>query len=123
MSDPAEVTKFRAALDAAAPYQNNGDPAGAVVDICADWPVPPTLLPHRLQITGLPKTLVVSTTGDPATPYADGVELAKEIGGTLLTAKAVRHTSYLLSGDTCVDTIGTAYLISLALPAAGTSCS
>ena len=83
------------------------------VDICADWPVPPTLLPHRLDITGLPKTLVVSTTGDPATPYQDGVELAKEVGGTLLTVNAVRHTSYLLAGDTCVDKIGTAYLVSL----------
>ncbi len=123
MSDPEEVTKFNAALAAAAPYEASGDPAGAVVDICADWPVPPTTLPHRLAITGLPKTLVISTTGDPATPYADGVELAKEIGGTLLTAQAVRHTSYLLNGDSCVDKIGTAYLVSLTLPATGATCS
>ncbi len=123
MSNPAEVTKFNAAYAAAAPFEASGDPPGAVVDICADWPVPPTLLPHRLNITGLPRTLVISTTGDPATPYADGVELAKEIGGTLLTAKAVRHTSYLLNGDSCVDKIGTAYLVSLTLPATGATCA
>jgi hypothetical protein len=123
MSDPQEVTKFNAAVTAAAPFAATGDPAGAVVDTCADWPVPPTLLPHRLHISDLPKTLVISTTGDPATPYAEGVELAKEIGGTLLTVDAVRHASYLTNGDTCVDRIGTAYLLSLTLPAAGTTCN
>ena len=123
MSDPAEVTKFNTAYAAAGPYAATGDPAGAIVDICADWPVPPTLLPHRLHITGLPKTLVISTTGDPATPYANGVELAKEIGGQLLTVNAVRHTSYLTDGDTCVDKLGTAYLESLTLPAAGATCN
>jgi len=122
MSDPQEVTKFNAAVTAAAPFAASGDPAGAMVDTCADWPVPPTLLPHRLHISGLPKTLVISTTGDPATPYAEGVELAKEIGGTLLTVNAVRHASYLTNGDSCVDKIGTGYLLSLTLPAAGTTC-
>ena len=121
-SDPAVITKLNAALAAAAPFLASGDPAGALADLCSVWPVPPTLFLHRLQITGLPKTLVISTTGDPATPYADGVELASEIGATLLTVKAVRHTSYLNSGDQCTNDIGTAYLITLALPAAGTTC-
>ena len=122
MTDPAAVTKFNAQYAAAGPFAATGDPAGAVLDICALWPVPPTLQPHQLKITGLPKTLVISTTGDPATPYADGVELAKEIGATLLTVKAVRHTSYLTNDDQCTDDIGTAYLTTLAQPAAGTTC-
>ncbi len=122
MTDPAQVTKFNADYAAAGQYGATGDPAGAVMDICAYWPVQPTLLPHRLTITGLPKTLVISTTGDPATPYENGVELAKEIGATLLTVKGVRHTAFLTNGITCVDSIGTAYLESLTLPSAGTTC-
>ena len=122
LTDPGQITKLEATLDAAAPYMASGDPAGALLDPCAVWPVPPTLLPHKLHITGLPKTLVVSTTGDPATPYADGVELAKEIGASLLTVKAVRHTSFL-NNDQCTNEIGTAYLLTLALPAAGATCS
>ncbi len=122
LTDPAQITALNGQLAAAAPYMATGDPAGAAADLCSVWPVPPTSLPHVLKITGLPTTLVVSTTGDPATPYADGVELAKEIGARLLTVKAVRHTSYLNSGDTCTDQIGTAYLLTLALPPAGTTC-
>ena len=120
-TDPGQIVKLQATLNSVAPYMATGDPAGALLDTCALWPVPPTLLPHQLHITGLPKTLVVSTTGDPATPYADGVELAKEIGASLLTVKAVRHTSFL-NDDQCTNEIGTAYLLTLALPAAGATC-
>lgn len=120
-TDPAKIIALQSTLAAAAPYLATGDQAGALVDPCAVWPVPPTLLPHKLKITGLPKTLVVSTTGDPATPYADGVELAKELGASLLTVKAVRHTSYL-GTDQCANQIGTAYLLTLGLPAAGATC-
>jgi len=123
MSDPAEVTKFNAAAAAAGAFASSGDPAGAILDICALWPVPPTSLPHKLKIAGLPKMLVISTTGDPATPYQDGVNLAQQIGATLLTVQGVRHTSYLTNGLSCVDTIGNAYLESLTLPADGTKCS
>ena len=108
MSDPADVTKFNAALRPPPPLlRTPAIPPARPPTSARIWPVAPTLLPHRLHITGLPKTLVISTTGDPATPYANGVELAKEIGAQLLTANAVRHTSYLTSGDTCVDKIGT----------------
>lgn len=122
-TDPAEVTKFNAAVAAAGPFGATGDPAGAIFDICALWPVPPTTLPHTLHISGLPKTLVVSTTGDPATPYQDGVDLAQQINATLLTVKGVRHTSYLSNGLSCVDDIGNAYLESLTLPTAAPTCS
>ncbi len=122
ITDPAQATAHQAEIAAAAPFLATGDPPGAVLDTCALWPVPPTLRPHVLKISGLPKTLVISTTGDPATPYANGVELAREIGATLLTVRGVRHTSYLSSGVGCVDNIGNAYLLTLALPKAGTVC-
>jgi len=123
MTDPADVIKLNAAAAAAAPFQDSGDPAADVPDICAVWPVPPTLGPHRLQVPGLPAVLVVSTTGDPATPYVNGVDLAKQLGARLLTFEGTRHTAFLLGGSSCVDDAGNSYLIDLRLPADGARCS
>ncbi len=122
LTDPAAVTKFNADYAAAAPYSDSGDPAGDRKDICAFWPVPPTMQPHRPDVTGLPQVLVISTTGDPATPYQAGVDLAKDLGAVLLTVEGTRHTAFLGAGIECVDRIGNDYLINLNLPPEGTIC-
>ena len=122
VTDPAAVTKFNADYAAAAPFSDSGDPARAIQDICAFWPVPPTMQPHQPDVTGLPQVLVISTTGDPATPYQAGVDLAKDLGAVLLTVEGTRHTAYLGAGISCVDSIGNDYLINLNLPPEGTTC-
>ena len=66
--------------------------------------------------------LVVSTTGDPATPYQSGVDLANALHGGLLTFEGTQHTAFL-QGNQCVDDAGSKYLIDLTLPASGTRCS
>ena len=68
--------------------------------------------------TGLPPILVVSTTNDPATPYQAGVDLAKQLGGTLLTFDGTQHT-VVFQGDTCVDDIAAKYLVDVVGAAAG----
>ncbi|MEO9010288.1 MAG: alpha/beta hydrolase [Nakamurella sp.] len=123
ITDAATTTELNRKLIKAAPFQDNGQPAAAVFDTCAFWPVPPTLLPHTPHPTGLTPVLVVSTTGDPATPYQSGVDLAKDLKGRLLTVEGTRHTGYMLSGLQCVDTIGDKYLITLTLPDNGAKCS
>ena len=123
LTDPAVVTKFNADYAAAAPFQARGDPPGAVNDICAYWPVPPTMQPHVANAPGLPQVLVISTTGDPATPYQQGVDLAKDLNAVLLTVEGTSHTAYLGAGNSCVDDIVNTYLITLELPAEGTTCS
>jgi TAP-like protein len=65
---------------------------------------------------------VISTTGDPATPYNDGVALAKELDASLISVQGSRHTAYLSAGIDCVDEAGTDYLVNLTLPADGLSC-
>ncbi|PSL54480.1 alpha/beta hydrolase family protein [Saccharothrix carnea] len=106
---------------AAAPFLDDGQPPGAALDACAFWPVPPSVQEHK-PVSGLPPVLVISTTGDPATPYEAGVSLAKELGGGLLTFEGNQHTVYF-HGNDCVDEAGHAYLISLELPREGTRCS
>ena len=90
--------------------------------MCAFWPVPPTTQAHTPQVAGLVPTVVVSTTGDPATPYQAGVDLARQLGGRLLTFEGTQHTASL-HGDRCIDNAVTAYLVDGTLPAEGTRCA
>jgi hypothetical protein len=63
----------------------------------------------------------VSTTGDPATPYQDGVDLAEELRGGLLTAEGTQHTA-AFGSSTCIDDAVSRYLVDLELPDEGTTC-
>lgn len=69
-----------------------------------------------------PTALVVATTGDPATPYAQGAALVRELGrARLLTMRGDGHTAY--GGESrCVDRAVNAYVNRLVLPAPGLSC-
>lgn len=75
-----------------------------------------------MEVDGLPPVLVVSTTGDPATPYEAGVELARRLRGRLLSYQGNRHT-VTLQGVKCVDDVVSSYLVRLALPKRSTLCS
>lgn len=89
---------------------------------CATWPAPPTRTPAPASDPGAPPILVVGTTGDPVTPYAWAVALARELsGGVLLTWRGQSHVAYYYSA--CVRAIDQAYLVAGTLPAPGTVCS
>jgi pimeloyl-ACP methyl ester carboxylesterase len=121
ITDPAQVAEIDAAVRAAAPFLDDGSGASPARGACAFWPVPPDA-PPVVDPAGLPPVVVVSTTGDPATPYEAGVELARVLGGRLVTAEGNRHTAYL-AGTPCLDGPVTAYLIRPErLPAADLSC-
>jgi pimeloyl-ACP methyl ester carboxylesterase len=121
ITDPAVIADAAARELAAAPYRDTGRGVVAARDKCAFWPVPPTSTPHMPQVAGLPPTVVVSTTGDPATPYQAGVDLARALGGTLLRVEGDQHGA-VLAGSTCVDDAVSAYLVDLAVPATGAAC-
>ena len=105
-----------------APFLSYGEFTGnAPLGTCAFWPVPATTTPHEISVKGLPPLLVVSTTNDPATPYQAGVDLAKQLGGSLLTFDGTQHT-VVFEGNSCVDAIAAKYLLDLAVPPAGARC-
>lgn len=96
-------------------------PAVAVGLSCANWAAPPDPTSPPAA-TGAPPILVVSTTGDPATPYEWGVAVARQLpGAALLTFDGEGHTAYS-SGDRCVDNAVDAYLVQLKVPAPGAAC-
>jgi pimeloyl-ACP methyl ester carboxylesterase len=106
-----------------APFLTYGQFTGhAPKGICAFWPVPPTSEPHRLSAPGAAPILVVSTTHDPATPYQDGVDVAEQLGGTVLTVEGTEHAVLYTEDSPCVDDIATRYLIDLVLPAPDARC-
>ena len=106
-----------------APFLNHGR-AVIVRDLCEHWPVQPTVgYPYAQNIKGLPKTLVVSITRDPATPHSGGISLAKTLGASLLTVEGEQHGVALVDKNACVDNIVADYLINLKTPADGATCT
>lgn len=122
VTDPAVVWEADRLYRRAAPFLDDGHPPSAARDACAFWPVPPTGPPTQEEVEGLPPVLVVSTTGDPATPYQAGGELARQLRGKLLTFEGNRHT-VVLQGVPCVDEVVSDYLVRLVLPKRATLCA
>ncbi len=89
---------------------------------CAFWPVPPVTREGPVSAPGAPPILVVGTTRDPATPYAWAQGLASQLPGRLLTYEGDGHTAYGFGRSKCVDGVVDAYLLTLTLPKAGTTC-
>ena len=122
VTDRAKVVEEDRRLREVAPFMSYGDFTGhAPLSTCAFWPVPPTSTPHAVSAPGLPPVLVVSTTGDPATPYQAGLDLAKQLGGEVLTFNGTQHT-VVFQGEQCVDEYAAQYLIDLTLPQPGATC-
>lgn len=106
---------------AAAPFEASGDPIVPLDSTCSRWPGARTLDPDIAATPELPTVVVISTTGDPATPYAAGQNLAKQLNGHLITVNGDSHTA-TFSGIACVDDAVTAYLTDVTVPADGLVC-
>ncbi len=64
-------------------------------DACAAWPAPPTGAPAAITAPGSPPIVVLGTTGDPATPYAEAQALAAQLSqGVLVTYVGEGHLAY-----------------------------
>lgn len=122
VTDQAEIDRLDVESRRVAPFSDDGHGTGkGSRDICTFWPVPPTSSPHDLEVPGLPPTVVISTTNDPATPYQAGVDLAKQLGARLITFEGAQHT-VSLEGNSCVDDAVTNYFVDLTLPDADLKC-
>jgi hypothetical protein len=118
VTDPAEILEADRRYREVAPFLDDGNPPSAARDACVFWPVPNTTQPGEPQVEGLPRVMVISTTGDPATPFQAGVELARLLDAELLTFQGNQHT-VALQGVKCVDEAVANYLLRLELPPKG----
>jgi pimeloyl-ACP methyl ester carboxylesterase len=123
IKDRQQVDRQDAEYRKVAPFLDDGHGGDqAPLELCAFWPVPNTATPHKVSVQGLPKTVVISTTQDPATPYQAGVNLAQQLGAALITNKGTRHTVFLSGGVACVDNAVFDYLTDLKEPPSGLTC-
>lgn len=121
--DPRLETQMRNQMLQAAPFMDDGRNRQAR-DVCEHWPAGPTLdYPYAVDVDGLPGTLVVSITGDPAAPHEGGVALAKTLGSSLLTVDGEQHGVVFHGGSDCVNNTVADYLIELKVPAADARCT
>ena len=91
---------------------------------CAVWPVEPAHpLPASIDAGGAAVPIVVvGTTRDPATPYAQARSLSTQLeSGILLSRDGDGHTAYG-QGNDCIDGAVNAYLLDQVAPAAATRC-
>ena len=83
--------------------------------------MPPTSTPHVLHGPGPGRIVVVSTTGDPATPYQAGVALARQLDAALVTFNGSQHT-VVFNGNACVDTSVVRFFVDQVSPPNGQQC-
>jgi len=121
--DPVVLAEQNARLAEAAPTLTLDLPA--LPDIaCSQWPYEYRGGQHgKLTGAGANPVVIVSTTGDPATPYAEGVKLADDLeSGVLVTFDGEGHTAYSQYGDQCVVDAVDGYLLRGIVPKDGTWC-
>ena len=88
---------------------------------CAVWPAEADPV-GAVRAEGAPPILVVSTTGDPATPHQNGIDVAERLAtGVLLTNEGEGHT-IVFQGSSCIDGIAIDYLVDLTVPDDGSRC-
>ena len=121
-TDPAVLAAQQALLQQASPTTyRDSPPVGDL--LCANWPYKYTG-PGITALTGAgaPPVLVVSTTGDPATPYEWGVALADQLeSATLVTYNGEGHTAYS-PDNVCIAKVVDDYLIKGTVPASDPQC-
>lgn len=121
-TDPAVLAQQEVLLQQASPTTyRNFPPTGDLT--CINWPykyIGPPLA--ELTGAGAPDVLIVSTTGDPATPYEWGVALSEQLESAhLITYNGEGHTAYNKS-NACVDDAVDDYFVKGTVPSSDPNC-
>lgn len=118
--DPALYPQMAATAQSAAPFFGPMLVWGMLQ--CAVWPVAPTRTPAPVRAPGAPPIVLVSSSGDPATPHAWALSVRSQLArSVLVTWEGNSHVAYYYSP--CVRSIDQAYLLHGTLPADGTVCA
>ncbi|MGY4709463.1 alpha/beta hydrolase [Mycolicibacterium sp. CBM1] len=121
-TDPATWIENDRQVRELSPYDSYGQFTGdAPRPLCAFWPARAETPAHPVTSPGQGKVVVVSTTGDPATPYQVGVGVAAQLGAPLITYQGAQHT-VAFSGVACVDTPLVAFIVDGVAPPAELRC-
>jgi hypothetical protein len=120
-TDPEVLAAQEAQYAQASPTTYRASPPIGDVT-CINWPY--HFIGEELTIDGkgAPDVLVVSTTGDPATPYEWGVSLSEQLESAhLITYNGEGHTAYN-GGVACVDDAVDDYFVKGTVPESDPDC-
>lgn len=121
-TDPAVLVAQQELIREASPTTyRDFPPTGDLT--CLNWPYKYTG-PELTKLTGAgaPPVLVISTTGDPATPYEWGVALSEQLqSAQLITYNGEGHTAYN-GGIACIDDAVDDYFVYGTVPNADPNC-
>ncbi|MEP6478321.1 MAG: alpha/beta hydrolase [Rhodoglobus sp.] len=121
VTDPAEIAAENAQLEVASPTTARTSSVGDLT--CINWPFHYRGGPITAVVgKGAPDVIIVSTTGDPATPYQWGVALSKQLESAhLITNNGEGHTAYN-GGVACVDDAVDDYFVNGTVPKTDPNC-
>ena len=120
-TDPAVLASENAQLVQAAPTLTRPSVIGDVT--CENWPFRNRVAPPVVTGAGAAPILILSSTGDPATPYQWGVALSKQLESAhLVTRHGEGHTAYN-RGIPCIDTTVDRYFVSGTIPKKDPDCT
>lgn len=119
--DPAKLEQYEKDLQAASPTTYR--PSPPIGDVtCANWPYQYRGGEVDIDGTGAADVLIISTTGDPATPYEWGVALSQQLESAhLITYNGEGHTAYN-GGVACIDDVVEDYFIKGTVPDRDPNC-
>jgi len=90
---------------------------------CTHWPYPTAELPESFRAEGAAPILLIGTTNDPATPYANAVSLAAQLDSAVLVSyEGEGHTVYSSGLSSCVDDAVDRYLLDGVVPQSDPKC-
>ena len=119
-SDASQMKQQAAEIVKASPIFGPYQTYGSIE--CASWSVSPKSLMDPVTAQGADPILLIGTTNDPATPYADAQALAEQLAnGHLVTFTGEGHTAYN-SGSSCVDRAVDRYFLSGVVPQTDPQC-
>jgi pimeloyl-ACP methyl ester carboxylesterase len=116
LGDAVHLKKLIRDAPVLGPYNAYGDIT------CSGWKVGPAPFPEPFSASSSGPLLMVATTGDPATPYEEALDLSKQlVNSHLVTFKGEGHTAYD-QGHSCVDKAVDNYLVAGTVPASDPEC-
>ncbi len=120
VTDPAEIARNNEQLANAAPTLKRLSVVGDLV--CQNWPFHNRTPPPVVTGSGAAPILILSSTGDPATPYQWGVALAKQLQSAhLITRTGEGHTAFN-RGLPCIDDAVDNYFVRGTVPTRDPLC-
>ncbi len=120
-TDPGVIANEDAQLVKAAPTLTRPSVIGDVT--CENWPFHNREAPPVVTGAGAAPILILSSTGDPATPYQWGVALSKQLESAhLVTRHGEGHTAYN-RGIPCIDNAVDRYFVSGTVPKNDPDCT